>query len=98
MTTQIATKKVEEVVVKSDRFELNKWDFKKWIENQRSFLAPMGVLYLAFVITNVGNQGISFSDFVPSNGILSAMALYVLNALYDLFRKWSDEKKYIVAK
>ncbi len=78
----------------SQRFTLIAKDWSRWFDNQKSFLAPLVIFYLVFVISQVQHEGIAPSDFIPSNAVISAMALYVLNAAYDLLRKWSTEKKY----
>jgi hypothetical protein len=88
--------KTEKVIVTtSKRFSLNAEDFHKWLMNQKTFLAPLGMFYLAYVISEVGKDGISLMDFVPSNLVIATMVLYILNAAYDLFRKWAGEKTYL---
>lgn len=98
----MATPTVKEEVVVSERFQLTKQDVAKWISNQISYLKPLGVfvglLYVGFVIPRVQDNGIQLSDFVPNNAVITSVALYILNGLYDLFSKWSDTKKYIVPK
>jgi len=78
----------------SERWELIPFEIKKWLDNQKSFLAPLGMFYVAFVITQVGTNGFTLSDFVPGNAVLAAMALYLLNAVYDLLRKWAGKHSY----
>ncbi len=61
----------------------------KWLKNQKTFLAPLGVLYLVFVIARVVDAGISLGDFLPTNEVVTAGALYLLNAAYDYLRKFT---------
>lgn len=89
--------KVEIKAVEGKRWNLTKQDIQKWFDNQKSFLAPLGILYLGFVIAEVAKDGVGLGDFIPDNGAVTGMALYVLNGLYDLFKKWSDTKKYIIS-
>ena len=63
----------------------------KWLENQLLFLRPLAVfivlLYLGFLIPRIEENGISIEDFIPTNGVLTAIALYLINAAYDYLRK-----------
>lgn len=77
----------------SHRFELIRPDLSKWLQNQKIFLAPLGMFYVGSVIA-LASDGIGWNDFVPGNEVITAMSLYVLNALFDLFRKWSGESRY----
>jgi len=70
--------------------QLTRERIDKWVFNQRRFLAPLVMLYVAFVIANVGNS-ISLLDFYPTNEVVTAIVLYLLNALYDLLMKWSGK-------
>lgn len=71
---------------------LTKVDWNKWRRNSALFLAPLGVIYVAFVTTNVNTEGIAWSDFVPNNAVLTALALYVLNTIMDFLRKFDSTK------
>lgn len=82
-------------ITTSQRFSLNPQDIAKWIKNQKIFLIPLAMIYLAFVIAKVGEGGFALTDFIPSNEVITAMVLYVLNAVYDLLRKWVQVKEYI---
>lgn len=66
----------------------------KWLENQLAFLRPLGIfialLYLGFLIPRIEENGISLADFIPTNGVLTAIALYIVNGAYDYFRKLSQ--------
>jgi hypothetical protein len=63
----------------------------KWLENQILFLRPLvvfiGILYIGFLIPRIEENGISLQDFIPTNGVLTAIALYAGNAIYDYLRK-----------
>lgn len=63
----------------------------KWIENQLVFLRPLaifiGVLYVGFLIPRIEDSGIQLSDFIPTNGVITAAALYIFNGIYDYLRK-----------
>lgn len=63
----------------------------KWVENQLIFLRPLaifiGILYLGFLIPRIEENGIELADFVPTNAVITAMALYIFNGLYDYLRK-----------
>lgn len=83
-------------VLISEKWEIISLEWKKWFENQKTFLAPLGMFYVAHVIAQITLDGIGFRDFLPNNSVLSAMGLYLLNAAFDLFKKWSGEKKYTV--
>lgn len=93
---------VQEEIVVSERFHLTKEDVAKWLSNQIKFLKPLAIfvaiLYLGFVIPRVQDNGIALADFIPNNAVITSIALYILNALYDLFTKWSDKKEYIIPK
>jgi len=72
---------------------LNTTDKNKWITNQLAFLKP---LLIVLALTYVGNLTallstpghiVSWNDFIPTGYQVTAMVLYVTNALYDLLRK-----------
>ena len=71
----------------SKKYSLNSADFGHWIKNALLFLAPVGVIYLAFVQGNLGD-GISISDFVPDAIVMGAVILYAINTVLDLLRKF----------
>lgn len=70
---------------------LNNKRQSKWIENQLIFLRPLGIfialLYIGFLIPRIEDNGIQLADFVPTNSVFTAAALYIFNALYDYLRK-----------
>ena len=62
-------------------------DFDKWLNNTLDFFAPVGVIYLGFVATQIVDLGFAVTDFVPSNFVLGSMVLYIINVLLDFLRK-----------
>ena len=86
----------KEIIVTNPRFTLSLPILAKWFSNQKTFLAPLAIFYLVFVIAQVGQDGVAPADFIPSNAVVSAMVLYLLNALYDLLRKWAGKNEYII--
>lgn len=71
----------------SPKGKLNYEDVQRWLQNAKTFLAPLALIYLPFVSANL-SDGLNASDFRPNELVLGAMTLYVLNTLTDLFRKW----------
>lgn len=69
------------------RLGLKTIDFSKWVSNTIDFLAPVGVIYLGFVATQIADAGFVLQDFVPSNFVLGAMVLYIINVVLDFLRK-----------
>lgn len=61
----------------------------KWWSNQKSFLIPLALLYLGFIISRITKSGVSFEAFIPTPGELTALVLYVLNAMFDYLKKLS---------
>jgi hypothetical protein len=59
----------------------------KWLANQKTFLVPLALLYLGFVIARITDEGVTFMAFVPTPAELTAVVLYILNAGYDYLRK-----------
>lgn len=47
----------------------------------------MAILYLGFLIPRIEENGVSLRDFVPTNAVFTAVALYIVNGLYDYLRK-----------
>ncbi len=72
----------------STRFTLSTQDTNKWKTNLLRFLAPVGVIYLGFVMTQIQTGGFQLSDFTPNNFTQGAIVLYCLNGIFDLLRKF----------
>ena len=70
---------------------LEKKDRSKWLENQLTFLKPLGVfvgfLYLGAIIPKIQGDGFQLSDLAVTNVMVTAVALYIFNNLYDYLRK-----------
>ncbi len=71
----------------SPKWQLNWIDWQKWVSNLAMFLLPVAVIYLGSVSVNL-QSGFSWSAFGLSLPVQGAAALYVVNALLDLFRKF----------
>jgi hypothetical protein len=85
-TPKVAIEEIESNYMQSLKGEFNQADLEKWGHNLLVFLAPVFVIYLAAVAGKLVG-GFSFSAFVPTNLVDGAMALYVVNAGLDFFRK-----------
>ena len=59
----------------------------KWSLNARVFLAPVALIYLPFVTSNIEKDGFQLSDFTPNQIVIGAIVLYVMNLLLDWFKK-----------
>jgi hypothetical protein len=74
----------------SDRFTLNKQDFKDAVINALWFTAPVILIYL-YSILDVLQQPeyvFSFDAFIPSNATVIAMIVWLLNRAVDVFRRY----------
>lgn len=65
----------------SGKYELNRADYIKWGQNALIFLAPALVVLVSSVI-----------KVVPADWKFGAIALYLLNVLVDILRKWANGK------
>lgn len=74
----------------SQAYTLSGVDFQKWTHNLFVFLAPVALIYLAFIAAAIAaaNGAFSFAELVPNQIVIGAMVLYVLNALTDIIRKF----------
>ena len=70
---------------------LEKKDRSKWLENQLTFLKPLGIfvgiLYLGAIIPKVQGDGFQLNDLAVTNVMVTAIALYIFNNAYDYLRK-----------
>jgi hypothetical protein len=79
--------------------KLTKTDQNKWISNQLEFLKPLALAvataYFAPILFALGQSDhvVSLADFVPSNTVITLIVFYIINALYDLIRKWASNAK-----
>lgn len=78
----------------SPSLSMSKADWNKWISNIILFIKPLAMLYLATVIYNVQVPGHQFvlQDLYPPQMTL-AIVLFVLNSLYDFFRKFAADTR-----
>ena len=76
--------------MESEKWKLSWADIDKWTKNATLFFSPVVVLYLLFVISNINQDGFSWSDFNLNDVVVGGMMLYILNTLLDLFRKLSS--------
>ena len=67
----------------SKRFELKKEDLSKWGKNALIFATPALLVLLGDAV-----------KIVPVDWKYGAMALYVLNLVVDILRKWISVNKY----
>lgn len=80
----------------SSRFTLSAQDVSKWMDNQLEFVKPMALftvgLYLAPIVTALQQPGhvTTFNDFIPSPMVVTSLTLYLVNAFWDIVRKWSN--------
>ena len=74
----------------SQAYTLSGVDFQKWTRNLLVFLAPVVLIYLAFVAAAIAaaNGAFSFSELVPNQIVIGAMVLYVINGITDIVRKF----------
>lgn len=88
------------MIARSPEYSLIKRDWKKWAKNQVEFLKPLILfsltLYVPPILINLQTAGhvVSLQDFVPSSSVITAIVFYMVNAGYDLLRKWATETVY----
>lgn len=77
-------------VNKSKPMSLNKSDVKSVIRTGLVFLAPVLLMYLAQVTgaLQTPNHRFSVNDFFPSTFTWGGIALYILNRITDLVKKF----------
>lgn len=80
----------------SDKFNISVFELEKFLRNSLFFLAPLLIIYLTFVAANINVDGFQPSDFTPTNEVIGAIILYVLNVILDFLRKYvPDTKNYV---
>lgn len=74
----------------SQAYTLSGVDFQKWTRNLLIFLAPVALIYLAFVAAAIAaaNGAFSFAELVPNQIVIGSMVLYVINGIVDIVRKF----------
>ena len=82
------------MIVVSKKYQIRREDLERVGKNALIFFAPLAVIYLSFVATEIEKDGFSWEDFRPNLVVTGAMILYVINVLLDFFRKWASETRY----
>ena len=87
-----------EKIITVEAGKMSSEGLQKWATNTLKFAAPLGIMYLTFVVGNINVDGFQVIDFQPSQLVIGGLILYILNAIMDLLRKLAVEQKYIVEK
>lgn len=77
--------------MKSRKWSLNETDMKKWFYSALEWVAPLGLIYFGQIAIYIAD-GFSIQDFIPNNALQGALALYVVNQLYGLSKRFSAGK------
>lgn len=77
----------------SPKGKVNREDLLKWGHNLLVFLAPLGIVYLLQLHGVLQNGGLTLDDLKPTQATQGAMMLYIINAVLDFLRKFTDGKK-----
>jgi hypothetical protein len=91
-------------VVTSQKFTFEPELVKVWVSNQITFLKPylafVAVLYIGALVPVLQQPGhvVSLNDFLPSSSVITASALYIVNAVFDALRKYTAKVDVIVEK
>lgn len=88
----------KEAIVTTPALRMDAPDWKKWFNNALKFLAPLGILYAAFVTANINLDGFQVTDFRPTPEVIGGLVLYILNAGQDFLRKFTSEQRYVLDK
>jgi len=64
---------------------------KKWFYSALEWVAPLGLIYFGQIAIYIAD-GFSVQDFIPNNALQGALALYVVNQLYGLSKRFSAGK------
>lgn len=74
----------------SDRFTLNGTDVDRWVRNLVLFLIPISTIYLTSLLATftVPTNIVEFSDFIPNEMVKGGIAVYAINGLLDITRKF----------
>ena len=86
----------KEVVITGESNTLIKQDWRRWGRNIVLFSIPLAVLYLGQIsgVLNQTDKAFQLKDLLPTQMTWGGIVLYILNALQDLYLKWSRETKY----
>jgi hypothetical protein len=77
----------------SKRFSLNKEDVFLWAKMAFIFLAPVALIYFAFVGKGLEN-GFDWADFVPDRFVMGSIATYIIGQILALAKKFVQVNKY----
>jgi hypothetical protein len=74
----------------SQRYKLNKADLKAAVVNALWFTAPVILIYLYSVLNVLQQPDYVFGldAFVPTNAVIIAMVVWILNRFVDVFRRY----------
>lgn len=75
----------------SDKFTLNSNDIGSWAKTAGLFLAPLLLIYIAFVEQGLDN-GFQVSDLVPNQFVLGSIVSYALAEVTALVKKFVEGK------
>lgn len=70
--------------------KLKTLNYKKWIDNSLTFLAPLVIMYLLNAQSLVTKDGFQASDFYLDDKMMGAMILYIINIALDFFKKYKQ--------
>ncbi len=70
-------------LIRSPKFALISYDWKKWLYNAAIFMIPVAIFFLGELI-----------KIVPQDWQYGALALYALNLIIDILRKWVGSNTY----
>lgn len=85
----------------SKKFDLSQEDLKRSFHWSLVFLAPLALIYLTSVITILSFPGHIFSlqDLFPNPVTAGALALYILDRLYDIVMRFiADNKESVIER
>ena len=77
--------------MKSKKWSLNETDMKRWFYSALEWVAPLGLIYFGQIAIYIAD-GFSVQDFIPNNALQGALALYIVNQLYGLSKRFSTGK------
>lgn len=71
-----------------NQYKLTSTDRVKWLTNAGLFAAPVALIYLMFIQTNITLDGFQYTDFRPNEFVIGSMVTYVISSLIDLTKKF----------
>ena len=76
----------------SNRFQLTRSDVESWAKTAGLFLAPLALIYFAFVEQGLDN-GFQATDLVPNQFVWGSIVSYTLAEITALVKKFVSETK-----